>query len=157
MIRSLALMVSLGLAGATPALAQTHLQSHAQGRPHGQSGHTPLDPAQHAAMHALFHGSWTGTSTSIEGVPTKLDLAVATDKQGKVALKMNADQSGRVGAASNVAFEGNSLQWVQTVSGTACKATAVVSAATPLVPETMKGTMTCERGEITFALQKAKG
>lgn len=157
MTRSLALMVSLVLAGATPALTQTHPQSHPQGRPHGASGHAPLDPNQHAAMHALLHGSWQGTSTAQGGVATKLDLAVAIDTRGNVTLKMKADQSIRVGQASSVAVDGNTLQWTQTLSGTPCKATAVLSAATPLVPETMKGTMACEHGEITFAVQKAKG
>lgn len=158
MIRSLALTVSFCLAGAAPALAQTHPPDHAQGRPHDATGHhSPLDPSEHAAMHAALLGNWTGTSSSVDAASRKLALAVASDKRGNVTLKMKADQPIRVGASSSVAFEGNTLHWTQVVSGAPCKATAVVSAATPLVPETMKGSMACENGEITFALQKTKG
>ena len=157
MIRSLALTVSFCLAGAATALAQTHPQTHAQGRPHDQSGHGPLDPSQHAAMHALLLGNWTGTSSSPGAVSGKLDVVVASDKLGNVILKMKADQPIRVGTASGVALQGNALHWTQDVSGAPCQATAVLSAATPLVPETMKGSMACERGEITFELQKKKG
>lgn len=157
MKRILALTVSFCLAGAAAALAQTHPQTHAQGRPHDASGHDPLDPSQHAAMHALLHGNWTGTSSSPGALSRKLDLAVATDKLGNVTLKMKADRPIRAGAASRVALDGNTLHWTQDVSGAPCQATAVLSAATPLVPDTMKGSMACEQREITFELQKTKG
>jgi hypothetical protein len=39
----------------------------------------------------------------------------------------------------------------------ACKATAVLTAATPHVPETLEGKMACESGEITFTLRKKTG
>jgi hypothetical protein len=156
MIRSLVLTVSFCLSIAAPELAQTHPPDHAQGRPHDGSGHSSLDPSQHAAMHALWLGSWTGTSSSPGEISRKLDLAVATDKLGNVTLKMKADQPIRVGAASHVALDGSTLRWTQDVSGTPCQATAAVSAATPLVPETMKGTMACEHGEIAFELKKTK-
>lgn len=156
MIRSLALTVSFCLAGAVPALAQTHPPDHAHGRPHG-AGHHPMDPSEHAAMHAVLLGNWTGTSSSFDAASRKLALAVAKDKRGNVTLKMKAEQPIRVGPSSRVAFESNTLHWTQVVSGTPCKATAVLSPATPLVPETMKGSMACDDGEITFALQKTKG
>jgi hypothetical protein len=156
MIRSVALTVSLFVAA--PAVAQVqHPQTHPQGRPHDPSGHMPMDPAQHAAMHALLHGEWKGTSSSAEGVSGKLALAVASDKHGNVTLKMKADQPIRVGAASNFAIDGNKLQWTQDVSGKPCKTSALLSAATPHAPETMTGSMACEHGEIAFTLQKTKG
>lgn len=157
MIRSLALTVSFFVAGAGPVLAQTHPPSHPQGRPHDPAGHTAPDPSQHAAMHALLLGSWKGTSSSNESVPKALDVTVATDKLGNVTLKMKTDQPVPFGAARHVAIEGGTLRWTQDVSGNACKATAVLSAATPLDPETMKGSMACEHDEITFTLQKTKG
>jgi hypothetical protein len=157
MIRSLALSASLCLVGAAPALAQSHPPDHAQGRPHHGAGHRPLDPSDHAAVHALLFGNWTGTSSSLEAASRELALVVAKDKRGNVTLKMKADQPIRMGASSSVAFEGDTIHWTQVVSGRSCKAAAVLSAATPLVPETMKGSMACENGEITFALQKTKG
>ena len=157
MIRSLALIVSVCLAGAAPALSQTHPPEHGQGHQHDASGHRPVDPSEHEAMHGVLLGKWTGTSSSLEGVSRKLDLAVASDTRGNVKLKMKADQPIQVGAASSVVSEGNTLQWTQVVSGAPCKATAVVSATTPVAPETMKGSMACQNGAITFALQKTKG
>jgi hypothetical protein len=157
MIRSLALTVSFCLAGAASALAQTHPPDHAHGRPHGAGGHHPLDPSMHAAMHVLLLGSWTGTASSAEAVSRKLALAVASDKRGKVTLKMKADQPMRVGASTGIAVEGDTVHWTQVVSGEPCKVSAVVSTATPVAPDTMKGRMACETREITFALQKTKG
>jgi hypothetical protein len=158
MIRSLALTVSFSLAVAGLALAQTHQPSHSQGRPpHDSSDHAAVDPGQHAAMHALVHGYWTGASISRAGVSQKLDLIVANDKLGNLTLQMTTDERVRVGSAKHVNIEGSTLTWTQDYSGAPCNATAVVSPATKLVPETMKGTMACQQGEITFALQKTKG
>ena len=61
------------------------------------------------------------------------------------------------GAARNVMMEGAKLHWTQDLSGASCKATAVLTAATPPIPETMKGTMGCENGEVTFTLRKKAG
>ena len=154
MIRSLAMTVSLCLAGAAPALAQTHPPDHV--RPHGP-GHHSVDPSEYAALHALLHGNWAGTSSSPEAVSGKLALAVARDKRGILTLKMKADQPIRVGASSGVAVEGNTLHWTQVVSGAPCKVSAVLSGSTPQAPDTMKGSMACRDREITFALQKTKG
>jgi hypothetical protein len=157
MIRSLALTVLLVVVGALSAVAQTHPQSHPPGRPHDRPSHAPLDPAQHAAMHARLHGSWTGTLNSADGVSKKLTLTVAHDKLGKMTLEMSADQPFVAGAASNIAIDAGGLHWMQTFSGASCNATAVLTAGTTHAPETMTGTVACDKGAITFALQKSKG
>lgn len=154
MIRSLALTVSFFLAGAAPALTQTHPQSHPQGRPHDQSSHTPLDPALHAAMHARLLGSWTGTLSSPAGVSKRLDLTVANDKRGTMTLKLKTDLPFRSGTASNIAMDGDGLHWMQNLSGASCKVTAVLSAGTAHSSDVMKGMMACEHEELTFALHK---
>jgi hypothetical protein len=105
-------------------------------------------------MHGLLLGTWTGTSSSSGPASGKLDMVIATDKSGKMTLKMTGDKAIRAGASSGVAVEGHTLHWGQVVSGASCHATAVVSDATPVVPETMKGSMACDGREITFALQK---
>ena len=156
MTRSLALTVSVLLAGAVPALAQSHPPTHAQGRQHDQSSHVPLDPDEHAAMHALLIGKWTGTSIFPGAVSEKLNLAVGHDKLGKMTLTMTADRSVRVGAASDVALAGSTLHWTQVVSGAPCRVSAVVNGRTPSSPETLKGTMACEQDEIAFTLEKTK-
>lgn len=157
MIRSLALTASLLLAGAAPALAQAHAPSHVRSHSHDQSGHVPLDPAQHAAMHALLLGSWQGTFKSAQGVSSGMDLSVAHDSVRTLTLKMTTDRPLRAGAASNFVMNGDNLYWTQDLSGTSCKVTAVLSAATTLVPEMMTGSMACEDGEVTFTLRKATG
>ena len=89
MIRSLALTVPFFVGGAGLALAQTHPPSHPQGRPHDPAGHTPLDPAQHAAMHAQLIGSWTGSLSAPSGVSKRLNLTVGNDKLGAMTLKIS--------------------------------------------------------------------
>lgn len=165
MIRGVALTASFLLAGAVSALAQTHPYPHPPHpyphpwtHSHDRSGHVPLDSAQHAAMHPLLLGSWKGAFSSPQGVSSGLHLSVAHDSLRKVTLRMSTDRSIRAGAASNLATNGDKLHWTQDLSGTSCKATAVLTAATPLVPEMMKGRMACEDGEeITFILQKRTG
>jgi hypothetical protein len=84
-------------------------------------------------------------------------MSVAHDSLRNVALRMSIDQPSRGGAASDVVMNGDKLQWTQDLSGVSCKATAVLTAATALVPEMLKGKMTCEDGEITFTLHKKAG
>lgn len=156
MIRRLALTVSILLVGAAPALAQTHSHPHPQPYPHGP-GHVRPDSAAHAAMHARLHGSWTGTMSSYRGASSGLTLLVTHDSVRKVLLSMRADRTIQVGAASDFVMNGDKLLWTQEISGTSCKATAALTVATPLLPETMKGKMECEHGEITFSLHKQTG
>ncbi len=156
MIRGLALSASLILAGAVPALAQTHSPSHSQRPPHGQ-GHTRPDSAQHAAMHALLHGSWKGTLSSARGFSSGLDMMVTHDSVRNVTLRMSTDQPIRAGAASNVVMDGATIHWTQDLSGTSCKATAVLTAATPHDPDLLQGNLSCEDGEVTFTLRKKTG
>ena len=153
MTRGLALSASLLLAGAIPALGQAHPGSHAQPYPHGP-GHVRPDSAHHAVMHALLHGSWKGTFSSAQGVSSRLDLSVTPNSMPGVTLRMSPDQPLRAGAASNLMMEGAKLHWTQDVSGAACQASAVVTAATPQTPDVMEGKLACEHGEISFTLRK---
>jgi hypothetical protein len=107
-------------------------------------------------MHALLVGNWTGTSIFPGAAARTLNLAVRHDKNGNMSLTMSTDRTVQLGAASEIALDGRTIQWTQAVSGAPCRATAVVNAATASSPETLKGTMACERGEITFTLKKTK-
>ena len=154
MIRCFALAVSLLLVGAGSATAQTHPSTHSQGLPHDASGHAPMDPGQHAALHASLQGDWQGT-VSMPGRPSsKMDLTVATDEAGLVTFRLTGNGSPRLGAASQLASKDRKVQWTQDVSGTPCKAVADVIAATSRDPETLKGTMSCTHAQMTFALHK---
>ena len=157
MMRGLALVASFLLAGAIPALAQTHSYPHDPSHPHDPSGHPPVDPALHAAIHALLFGSWQGTLNSSQGAASGLAMSIAHDSLRKVTLTMSADQPVQVGAASNLVINGDELTWTQDLAGASCQATAVLTAATESVPKMMKGKMACDHGEFSFNLRKTSG
>ena len=157
MIRGLALTASFVLAGVVPAFAQAHPIPHTRPHPHDSSAHVPMDSAQHAALHALLHGSWDGTVASPHGGASEMHLSVAHDSLQHVILMMNAGHPTHAGAATDLEMNGDHLRWTQSLSGKSCKATAVVSPATAQVAETMKGTMACADGEMTFMLHKKAG
>ena len=156
MIRRLALTTCLLLAAAMPALAQIHPGSHDGAYPHGP-GHVRPDDATHALMHMLLYGSWTGTLSTQQGVSSGLDMSVTQDSRRHVILTMRAEQPIQVGAATNLVVNGDKLQWTQALAGGSCKAMGVLSNATPLAPEMIKGKISCEDGELTFLLRKKIG
>jgi hypothetical protein len=162
MIRRIALAAAFLLVGSVPALAQTHRPPHAPKHRNHPPGHVRPDSAHHAAAHARLHGArlhgaWTGTLSAPHGVSSGLALSVAGDSASRLTLTMTADQPLRAGAVSDPVIDGNTLRWTQDLSGRPCKTTAVLSAATPLVPATMRGKMACDDGEITFTLRKTTG
>lgn len=158
MIRRAALVAAFVAAGFAPVLAQTQTRPHPphpQGQPHHPpASHPPMDPALHAALHARLVGNWSGTLTGVDAAPTKLQVAIASDKNGQMTLKLATDRSLKAGAATDVALERHGLHWTQALTGKPCKATASVEAAAHHGTDTMKGTMTCGQQEMTFSLQK---
>jgi hypothetical protein len=116
-----------------------------------------VDPAVHAAMHAHMLGSWSGTLGSTEANPMALHLAIASNKRGKMTIKLTTDPAMKAGTASDVTLDAQGLHWKQALSDTSCKATAVLEAATHDAPETLKGTMACDHGGVAFALHRTKG
>jgi hypothetical protein len=158
MIRRAALIAALVAAGLAPVLAQTQTRPHPQhppGQPHERPAHPPMDPALHAALHARLVGNWSGTITGADAASTKLQVAIASGKQGQMTLKLATDRSLKPGAASEVALDTHGLHWTQALTGTSCKATATVEAAAAHHgTDMLKGKMTCGQQEMTFALQK---
>lgn len=153
MIRGLALTASFLLAGALPALAQTH-HSGAPTHPRHAPGHERPDSSHHSAMHALLTGRWAGTVTSAQGITSDLTLAVAHDSLQGMTITTATGERIPGAKVTHFAIEGTRLQWTQDLSGGACKATAVLSPATQLDRETVKGKMTCADGDRTFVLRK---
>ncbi len=156
MNRALALTAALLLAGATSAAAQSH-HSGAPTHPRHAPGHERPDAAHHAAVHALMTGRWSGTVTSAQGVTSNLTLSVAHDSLQGMTLTTDTGERIPTARITNLGIEGTRLQWIQDVSGVSCKATAVVSPATQLERETVKGQMTCADGGWTFILRKTTG
>ena len=149
MSRRFAFTVALALWSAAPAMAQSHPTAHSGPRQHG-SGHVRPDSATHAAMHALLHGTWTGTLTAAHGSKA-LNLTFADDS---MPLVFHADQSAQFGRSADFRVKGQELQWTQEVAGAPCKASAVVTAATPQSPESFKGKMECADGARSFVLHR---
>lgn len=146
MIRGFALTLPLLLARAVAAPAQSHPE-------HYPGMHPEIDPAQHAVLHALMHGTWAGSFNSPHGTGA-LDLAIVHDSILKtMKVTLSADHLA-IGAAKDFALKGDTLRWTQDVSGSSCKASALVSAATPKAPDTIQGTMACEQGDVSFTLRK---
>ncbi len=157
MVRSLTLTASLLLAGTTQVLAQGH--SHTPPHPpipHGP-GHVRPDSADHAAMHAPLHGSWTGTMRTPQGDSATARLSVAFDSAQSLAISLAADQPFRIGPASHFVVQAGNLSWTQEVSGRPCRATALVHGPAGPAPGTMDGRMTCPNGDMTFTLHKTAG
>ena len=152
MSRHLFLTASLLVVAAGPAMSQTHAGSHER-RPHGP-GHVRPDSATHAAMHALFHGSWSGTLTSSHGITSMMELSVARDSVLGVVMKVNADKGKRASASDLILGEDKQLRWTQEVSGTKCKASAALSVATKTSREALIGRMSCDGVESSFTLQR---
>ncbi|HEU4747147.1 MAG TPA: hypothetical protein VFS56_01505 [Gemmatimonadaceae bacterium] len=105
-------------------------------------------------MHALLHGSWTGALSS-RGVSREMVLSVAHDSLHRVTLTVSTDQPKRSGTASDlVVGRDGQLRWTQDLSGTRCKASAILNAATATSPEALSGRMSCDGVESTFTLKK---
>src|SRR5215471_18777791 len=109
MVRNLALAASLFVTGGIAISAQTHPPSHPQGPPHDGSGHVPMDAAQHAALHGLLDGAWHGALSSPADAPEMIDLNVARDDAGKLTVRMVGRRSAQLGAASQVAVDGDTV------------------------------------------------
>lgn len=160
MIRGITVAALFLAVAVSPALAQTsrHGPGHVRPdsgkhHPHGPD-HVRPDSATHAAMHARLHGSWAGTLRSHAGAEKPFAMAVTRDSVRQVAVSFTAEQAPRFGAAEDFALSGDKLTWTQDLAGAPCKAIAVVSAATSKAPAELKGTMTCDRDELTFSVRK---
>src|SRR5262245_49568736 len=84
---------------AAAAAAAQHPQ-HLAGSGHDRSDHPSMDPEQHAVLHALMHGTWTGSLSSSDG-SSPLDFVVGADRHGAVTFKMSGPA--RLGEATNIA------------------------------------------------------
>lgn len=114
-----------------------------------------MDPALHAALHARLAGDWSGTINSADAAVMKLQVAIASGKDGQMTVKLAADDSLKAGAATDLALDSQGLRWTQSLTGQSCKASASLeSAAAHHGAQRMKGTMTCGQQEMTFTLHK---
>jgi len=154
MPRTLGLIASLLLVGSVTIVAQSHDQTHPRSRHHDQSSHDPIDPQLHAAMHGLI-GTWTGTIASNNG-PAHMQLTAVNDVDGRLTLKLASDSSIHIGTASEVALASNILRWTQALGDASCAATASLKDVNARPSGKLKGTLACDGGKMTFALEKAK-
>lgn len=154
MTRRLALIASLCTLSAMPAFAQAHTPPpHGQAFRHGP-GHVPPDPATRDLLHALFHGTWTGTLRSPEGAVSALRLSASPDTLQGAKVSLYADRPSRGGDAKGFVLTGDTLQWTQDLSGVSCRASALVSGTSASAPQRLQGKITCVNGESTFSLSR---
>jgi hypothetical protein len=85
-----------------------------------------------------------------------MQMAVAHDSLLKLLLTINGAKRTGGATASDFMIQGDTLHWTQALSGATCRATAVLTAATPAVPE-MNGRMVCPDSAVTFSLRKKTG
>ena len=136
---------------ASSAAAQTHAKHTAA---HDSAHAIMLSDADHLALHQLLLGDWSG---SLPMHHDTLSLRFENDSQHQqLMIRTPAGVAGFL-------IRGDSLQWNQTVGGSACTAWTSVSAlvaATKTVstrPAEMKGTLTCGTSQSQFTLKKIQG
>jgi hypothetical protein len=86
-----------------------------------------------------------------------MQLAIVEDKHGSMAIKVKSAPNVKAGSASDIALDESGLHWTQALSGSSCKATAMLDVASHHAPDTMRGTMACDHSEVAFTLHKTKG
>jgi hypothetical protein len=150
MIRRFALAIPLLVAMAAPAFGQVH-PTHAGMPPHAAGTHTAADSATHAALHALFMSNWTGKVTTPHGPMDPATWSFEHDSLHQVRIDMRAEDHTVGGIARDFLVRGDAIRWTQELPSSSCKVTAVLKAS----EGTLKGSMICEQGDITFALKKA--
>jgi len=146
MIRPLAFGFVLALCAATHGAAQVQHPpfTHAP-------GHVPPDSATHAMLHALMHGSWSGTVTATHSNGGALTQDVKAHDQTTFVFRAGEANERN---ASNFVLRGDTLQWAQQLKDKTCTATALLDAAARQTPETITGTMACDHDNFPFKLQK---
>jgi hypothetical protein len=153
MIRRVAFTCAFLTALASPAVAQIH-PTHPGMPAHDPSMHMGMDSATHAVLHALLMSAWHGTITTPHGTGAAT-MAIALDSLRQVHVSFTSDQHAMAGTATAFAMRGDTLQWIQDMGGTPCKATMVVSAALRSAdPAALKGNIVCAEGDLAFALTK---
>ena len=139
---------------ALPAIAQGHPGSHTRPVSHDSLHHAPMDSAQHAALHALIHGTWTGTILD-HGAASPFSVSIAHDSVHAALLRAMSSAPFTLGSAHHMMpAAADTIRWSQDVSGIPCPTTATVrSLATSKA--TMDGIIACPNRELHFTLVKS--
>ena len=166
MIHRFAVLVVLAAALASPIRAQATATpphpGHPANMPHDPTMHAGMDSAAHAALHALLVGLWHGTFSAAHGHDGAMSLTIAHDSAQHMRLHVTGDTTLTSGTSFDPTITGDTLRWTQTMAGAPCKATAVMAKPTAAVAKaatapTMRGRMTCAKGDIAFTLVKKAG
>ena len=135
-----------------PARAQIHPGSHSMRHPHDSLAHPPMD----SALHALLHGTWTGKLVSARG-SQELRLSITHDSLHGAMVKVVSAPPGLSGNASAVAIRGDTLRWRQELADKTCPATAILNTLKSTADQSLRGTLACDGGDMTFVLHKTSG
>ncbi len=152
MIRRFALIAAFLVAGHASASAQH--PGHPGMPEHYPGMHGQIDSAQHALLHQLMHGSWSGTFSSPHGTGD-LDLAVLHDTIMKTMhLNFSSNHMANLGTSQDFGLRGDTLVWTQQLKEGPCQAFAVLTPGSASTPDTMQGSMDCDGHKLSFTLQK---
>lgn len=153
MLRRVTTAVLVFAISALPLGAQVHPGTHVRPSSHDSLHHAGMDSAQHAALHALIHGTWTGT-ISDHGSASPLSLSIAHDSLHAAILRAGASTSLTLGSAHHLMTAvGDTIRWTQEVSGVPCPATAALNSRATSKPS-MEGTIACPNRDLRFTLRK---
>jgi hypothetical protein len=154
MLRRLAMTAVVLAVNAFLAGAQGHPGSHLRPASHDSLQHAPMDSAQHAALHALIHGTWTGT-ISDHASTSPLKVSIARDSLHAAIVAGAGGSPMTLGAAHRwMAAARDTVRWIQEVSGMTCATTAAVRSNGSGTP-TMEGVIACPNRELHLTLRKA--
>ena len=102
-----------------------------------------------AALHAIFHGNWTGIVTAPQGGRALTQDASA---RGQMMFALPTPDAMKANPSA-FAFHGDTLQWTQQLKDRTCMATLLLSAVRE-ARETIAGTMVCDHDNLAFKLQR---
>lgn len=151
MLRAIAAAFALSLI-VVPAHAQGHPGSHSMSHPHDSVSHPPMDPA----LHALLHGTWTGNLVSPRG-SGELRLSITQDSLRGAMVRVVSASLALSANANALAIRGDTLRWRQELADKTCPATAVLNTLKSTAEQSLKGSLACEDGDMTFVLHKTGG
>jgi hypothetical protein len=148
----LSIAILCALAIASPAAAQTHARHTAA---HDSAHAIALSDADHVALHQFLLGHWTGTLAARGAARADtLNLRFENDSLHQQLMIRQHDR------VAGFVIRGDSLQWEQTVRGSACIASTSVSALVaaarqPASKSTqMQGALLCGKDQSPFTLRK---
>jgi hypothetical protein len=108
-------------------------------------------------LHGVLPGRWIGTLTSPNGTTSAMTLLIAHDSLQRLTLTRMAGDRTQPGRVRDVVVEAGEIHWTEKLAGKFCKAAAALQKTAGEVSPALTGSLSCEGGAQSFALQKTAG